>query len=189
MKIECLIRRKKGTLVEFKADGAAYHFTPDEEGRHVADVDNEKHAERLLSIKPEAYIKYGTEPTSDRYKKNRNKTVDLDVEKIDLEDLTDGTDDSVNEQVDSSDDDLGTDETSDDLNADDMKALIDDDEDDDLGTDNETVGATDQGDDVVDYEALSEDELKEVYAQKFGKKPHHKMKLETILEQLNESEG
>lgn len=53
MKIESIIQRAKGTVVEFP--GATYHFKPEQPGGpHVAEVADEGHAERLLSI-PEGY--------------------------------------------------------------------------------------------------------------------------------------
>ncbi|MEY9435579.1 hypothetical protein [Bradyrhizobium elkanii] len=53
MKIESIIQRAKGTFVEFP--GATYHFKPEQPGGpHVAEVADEGHAERLLSI-PEGY--------------------------------------------------------------------------------------------------------------------------------------
>lgn len=52
MKIECILQRKGGTVVELP--GKTYHFAPQEDGKHVADVEVESHIERLLMI-PEAY--------------------------------------------------------------------------------------------------------------------------------------
>lgn len=52
MKIECILHRKGGTVVELP--GKSYHFTPQEDGKHVAEVTIEAHIERFLSI-PEAY--------------------------------------------------------------------------------------------------------------------------------------
>ncbi len=53
MKIESIIQRAKGTVVEFP--GVTYHFKPEQPGGpHVAEVADEGHAERLLSI-PEGY--------------------------------------------------------------------------------------------------------------------------------------
>lgn len=52
MKIECILQRKGGTLVEMP--GKNYHFQPQEDGRHVAEVTSEAHIERFLSIR-EAY--------------------------------------------------------------------------------------------------------------------------------------
>lgn len=52
MKIECILQRKGGTVVEMP--GKTYHFAPQEDGKHVADVAIEAHVERFLAI-PEAY--------------------------------------------------------------------------------------------------------------------------------------
>lgn len=52
MKIECKLHRKGGTRVTI--EGVEYHFAPQADGRHVATVDNSKHAQRFLDI-PEAY--------------------------------------------------------------------------------------------------------------------------------------
>lgn len=49
MLIESLIRRKNGTKVEFGS--TVYHFQPDNDGRHVADVDNQAHVSALIAIK------------------------------------------------------------------------------------------------------------------------------------------
>jgi hypothetical protein len=53
MLIECLVQRPNGSLVTMP-DGAEYLFLPDDQGRHVAEVDDEKNAEILLGI-PEGY--------------------------------------------------------------------------------------------------------------------------------------
>lgn len=52
MKIECILQRKGGTVVEMP--GKTYHFAPQEDGKHVSDVSIETHIERFLAI-PEAY--------------------------------------------------------------------------------------------------------------------------------------
>ena len=52
MKIECLLRRSGGSHVSL--GGTEYHFAPDTDGRHVADVADEDHIDRFLSI-PEGY--------------------------------------------------------------------------------------------------------------------------------------
>lgn len=52
MKIESIIRRPSGTIVEMDAPKKTYHFKPeDDAGPHVADVDVEDHALALLRIK------------------------------------------------------------------------------------------------------------------------------------------
>lgn len=55
MKIECKLKREGGTKAEI--GGIVYHFAPLEDGAHVADVLNEKHQDRFLSIS-EAYRLY-----------------------------------------------------------------------------------------------------------------------------------
>ncbi|MGH2343384.1 hypothetical protein ACRC7T_18115 [Segnochrobactraceae bacterium EtOH-i3] len=52
MLIECILHRPGGSQVDLGT--AIYHFAPDETGRHVADVMNEDHVDRLLAI-PEGY--------------------------------------------------------------------------------------------------------------------------------------
>lgn len=52
MLIECILRRTGGTHVDLGS--AIYHFAPDEAGRHVADVTDDDHIDRLLAI-PEGY--------------------------------------------------------------------------------------------------------------------------------------
>lgn len=55
MKIECKLKREGGTHAEI--GGTVYHFAPLEDGAHVADVLNEQHQDRFLSIS-EAYRLY-----------------------------------------------------------------------------------------------------------------------------------
>jgi hypothetical protein len=47
--IESIIRRNEGTRVEV-SPGRVYHFRPDAQGRHVADVTNAQDAAHLLTI-------------------------------------------------------------------------------------------------------------------------------------------
>ena len=53
--IESIIKRKAGTKIDFPT--ASYHFKPNDEGAHVAEVEDEAHIARLLSI-PEGYRLY-----------------------------------------------------------------------------------------------------------------------------------
>ena len=63
MKIESLIRRAKGTKVPFgdyQNPDITYHFKPAEpDGPHVAEVEDPRHVERLLSIRPQAFVEAG----------------------------------------------------------------------------------------------------------------------------------
>lgn len=55
MKIECILKRHGGTRVELGS--MEYHFEPLDDGAHVAEVDDEAHVDRFLSI-GEAYKLY-----------------------------------------------------------------------------------------------------------------------------------
>lgn len=55
MQIECKLKRDGGTKVDMGT--AQYHFAPLADGAHVAEVENEKHIDRFLSIS-EAYRLY-----------------------------------------------------------------------------------------------------------------------------------
>jgi len=48
MKIECILKREGGSVVDL--GGLEYHFEPLADGAHVADVENEAHIDRFLSI-------------------------------------------------------------------------------------------------------------------------------------------
>jgi hypothetical protein len=52
MNIECIIRRKGGSIITLSEK--TYHFVPQEDGRHIAEVTDENHVERFLRV-PEAY--------------------------------------------------------------------------------------------------------------------------------------
>lgn len=55
MDIECKLKREGGTFVPMGK--IEYHFAPREDGAHVADVQDDDHADRFLGI-PEAYRLY-----------------------------------------------------------------------------------------------------------------------------------
>jgi hypothetical protein len=56
MLIESIIKRKDGTKVEMGDE--EYHFKDDGKGHHVAEVNNQEHIDRLLSIK-EGFFEHG----------------------------------------------------------------------------------------------------------------------------------
>jgi hypothetical protein len=56
MKIQCILNREGGSKVEI--GGIEYHFAPQADGAHVADVRDNAHIQRFLSI-PEGYRIYG----------------------------------------------------------------------------------------------------------------------------------
>jgi hypothetical protein len=53
--IECKLHRAGGSIIPL--DGIEYHFAPQADGSHVANVENEEHIDRFLSI-TEAYRLY-----------------------------------------------------------------------------------------------------------------------------------
>lgn len=55
MKIESIIKRANGTRAEI--GGTEYHFAPQADGAHVAEVEETEHIERFLAI-PEGYRIY-----------------------------------------------------------------------------------------------------------------------------------
>lgn len=57
MKIACLGLREGGTKVDI--DGLEYHFEPLEDGAHVADVEDEAHIDRFLSISDHYKVYHG----------------------------------------------------------------------------------------------------------------------------------
>ena len=56
MLIKCKLKREGGSKI--KIGGEEYHFAPDDNGDHVAEVTNEEHANRFLEIS-EAYEAVG----------------------------------------------------------------------------------------------------------------------------------
>ena len=48
MKIECTIKRPRGSFI--KIDDQIYHFKPESDGRHIADVSNPKHIQAFLKV-------------------------------------------------------------------------------------------------------------------------------------------
>ena len=56
MLIKCKLKREGGSRI--KIGGEEYHFAPDDNGDHVAEVTNEAHANRFLEIS-EAYEAVG----------------------------------------------------------------------------------------------------------------------------------
>ncbi len=60
MLILCKIKRPGGTHVTL--GGERYHFAPDEQGRHVAEVTHDAHIQRLLSISAYQALDEAPEP-------------------------------------------------------------------------------------------------------------------------------
>lgn len=62
MKIVCKLKREGGSKVEL--GDTTYHFKPNAAGDHVADVDDEQHAQQLLAV-TEGYEAYGDDAEPD----------------------------------------------------------------------------------------------------------------------------
>lgn len=58
MKIECILKREGGTHVEL--GGIDYHFKPQADGAHVADIKDRAHIGKFLAIS-EGYLIYDPE--------------------------------------------------------------------------------------------------------------------------------
>lgn len=59
MKIECILKREGGSVVDL--GGIEYHFEPLADGAHVADVTDEAHIDRFLSISEGYKVYHGKE--------------------------------------------------------------------------------------------------------------------------------
>lgn len=73
MKIECKLKRDGGTHVDI--DTIKYHFAPQADGAHVADVTEEAHVDRFLSI-AEAYRLYRGEKAAVEVKEEAQSDAD-----------------------------------------------------------------------------------------------------------------
>ena len=64
MKIQCILNREGGTVVDI--GGIEYHFEPVADGAHVAEVSEEAHIDRFLSISDAYNVYHGDEtPTGE----------------------------------------------------------------------------------------------------------------------------
>lgn len=72
MKIECILQRENGTVAE--VGGVDYHFAPQADGAHVAEVTETAHIERFLAI-PEGYRIY-REPEAGKVERKLRKKAD-----------------------------------------------------------------------------------------------------------------
>lgn len=59
MKIECILKREGGSVVDL--GGIEYHFEPVADGAHVADVEDKAHIDRFLSISEGYKLYHGKE--------------------------------------------------------------------------------------------------------------------------------
>lgn len=90
MKIECQNKRDGGTHATI--DGVSYHFAPQPDGAHVADVEDRDHIQRFLSVR--AYRIY----------EKAEGQIDPEVVKQDDQEVVDQTEDEQNDGDDKDDD-------------------------------------------------------------------------------------
>jgi hypothetical protein len=84
VKIECILKRPGGTKAEI--GGTEYHFEPQADGAHVAEVKDDAHIQRFLGI-PEGYRIYkaagkqaaAPEPATDDTTDDADDTLDGDL--------------------------------------------------------------------------------------------------------------
>ena len=81
MKIECILNREGGTLAEI--DGVEYHFAPQADGPHVAEIEEAAHIERFLAM-PEGYRIFREQEAAKPERKPRKKAEEVsETDKVD----------------------------------------------------------------------------------------------------------
>lgn len=190
MKIQCVAIRTGGTKADI--DGTEYHFEPLDDGCHVALVENERHADRFLSI-ADAYRVYrgSLSPAGHAVVLEKPAIANPMLRTAPVSDILCGSDvhepsytingatvalgDVVAKAFAASG--LTTDEWND-LEPEDRHAKID------IALD-ELADAPPVANDADEAVANDErDALVEQYEAKFGKKPHYRAKIETIKAEL-----
>lgn len=195
MKIECILKRKGGTEITLGA--TKYHFTPDELDRHVAEVSDETHINRLLSI-TEAYRPMNAEdapqapadPASGNTLNPQETLLKGSTVHPETINLGDGNGLHIDDVVDAAFAESGlTQEQWNELSDEDRHANIDAYLD-TLAGDEEGEGE-EEGEKPTDEETDEEklDRLRAEYKAAFGKQAHGQMKAETIEQKLAEGKA
>lgn len=189
MKIECTIKRKGGTKVTI--EGRKYHFRPDEDNRHVENVEHKPDIDRFLGI-PEAYRPLNQdhagspagdggshlEPSGDEELKGsavHPDTIEIDGAELDLSDVVASAFDQSEMSV----------EEWNALSDDDRHARIDDYLDSLAGEE----GDEEDGEETEEERLERLERLRAEYREAFGKQPHGQMKAETIEKKLKEGKA
>lgn len=181
MKIECILKRAGGTVAEL--EGVEYHFAPQGDGAHVAEIEKRSHIERFLSI-PSAYCIYdpsgapklpkpvavAVEPEVGLYGSDvHSASFEIGGKTYQLGDVVRLAFENSGRTV----------EEWNDMEPEDRAAAID------VELDKLEEAADVNGDGVVD----SKDEraaLAAEYQAKFGKAPHHRLSIDSIKAKLAE---
>lgn len=159
--IECTIKRPR--LVTL--GDTAYQFAPDDQGRYVADVEDEEHADRLLEIR--CYRQLATTAKQVKAQKQEAKKVEQTTNPVDTRPEA-GAIDTINAA------NSGNPLTGQGLG--DTIQPNDDGEGGDGDGDGDSTETLDRAKLAAEYEA------------KFGKKPHHSQSAERIKQLLEQEE-
>lgn len=177
MKIECKLQRQGGTHVEL--EGTKYHFAPQPDGAHVADVLKEAHQDRFLSISEGYRLYRGTEQPAPQEDTTQDKTVALlgsSVHPASFE---------INGKTYALGDVVAMAQANSGMSAEEWNELSEDGRHDLIDEQLDQLAADTNGDgNVDDSEELAA--LRAEYEAKFGKKPHPAMKAETLKAKLAE---
>lgn len=184
MKIECKMHRPGGTKAEI--GGIEYHFAPQEDGAHVAEVDRDEHVDRFLSI-PEAYKLYrgAAKQAAVANDIEAKKDVAETIHTVLLGSSVHPATFEIGGKTYTLGDVVARAQAASGLSVDGWNVLNDesrhasiDEELDKLAAEAEETGGDGNADDLAD--------LREQFKAKFGKPPHHAMKAETIRARLAE---
>jgi hypothetical protein len=160
--IECTIKRPRVVTL----GDTAYQFQPDEQGRYVAEVEDEDHADRLLEIR--CYRKLATTPKQVKQQKQEEKKNEQPTGSVDTrpEGAAVETPNAANSGNPLTGHGLGT------IQPDDNGEGVE-------GGNREGEGNT---------ETLDRAKLAAEYEAKFKKKPHHSQSAERIKQLLEQEE-
>ena len=189
MKIQCILVRAGGTFADI--EGTQYHFEPLEDGAHVAEVSSVTHIDRFLGISEGYKVYHGTQTPA-------GKPTPIQLAVInDKQDVRAGAKQTLNGssvhdgsyeingvtimlgavvQAAFAASELTADEWNE-LEEDDRHAKID------IALDT-LAEAEPDAEPVQEADIASRTELVTAYEAKFGKKPHYRMKVETIKAEL-----
>lgn len=187
MDIECILKREGGTKVTIgKTD---YHFAPQPDGAHVADVQDDEHVQRFLGI-PEAYKIYrGEKPPAEVKKTAAEPVLPAPVsapvapqggEQVALHGTSvHPSEFEINGRTYLLGDVVAMAHTASGLSVEDWNDLPEAERADMIDAELDKLAADVDGDGDADR-----DDLVAAYVAKFGKKPHHNLSIAKLREKL-----
>ena len=177
MLIECKLHREGGTKVQL--NGKEYHFAPQPDGSHVAEVTDEDHIAQLLAI-PEGYKIHGLKKAEQPAKKSAS-TEDVVL----LGSSEHPASFEINGKTYQLGEVVALAHTASGLSAKEWNELSEDARADLIDEELDKLAADKNGDGKVDG-AEEMAALREQYKAKFGQAPHHAMKADSIRKKLAE---